>query len=72
MVRMAADGMIQTYRRYGVRFIPQPDGGMSKSIYAGVDNTYDHDAVMDLDHRMEGWPELKQAVFDRMREIYGV
>jgi hypothetical protein len=70
MIRMAADGMIQTYNRYGVRFIPQPDGRVFKSIYVGEDNPYDHDAVTGLDKRMEDWPELRRAVIDRVREIH--
>jgi hypothetical protein len=70
MVRMAAEGMIQTYGRYGVRFIPQPDGRVFKSIYVGEDNPYDHDAVTGLDKRMEDWPELRRAVLDRVREIH--
>jgi hypothetical protein len=72
MMRMAADGMIQTYGRYGVRFIPQPDGRIFKSIDAGVHTPYDHEAVTGLDKRMDDWPELRRAVFDRMREICGV
>jgi hypothetical protein len=68
MMRVAADGMITSYRRYGIEFIPQPNGSIGRCIYAGEDTPYEHDAVSRLDQRMKDWPELRQAVMDRVRE----
>jgi hypothetical protein len=70
MMRMAADGLLTMYRRYGVQFIPQPDGRVSKCVDAGEDTAYDEDVVTGLDRKMETHPDLHQAVIARVREIY--
>lgn len=70
MMRMAADGMLTMYKRYGVTFFPQADGRIFRCMYAGEDNTYDRDAVTSLDRKMEDYPDLHRAVMARVREIY--
>jgi hypothetical protein len=70
MMRMAADGMIQMYKRYGVDFIPQPNGSIGKCIFIGEGTTYDHDVVTGLDQKMKDWPDLRRAVLDRVRDIH--
>ncbi|MDG2570807.1 hypothetical protein P7L87_24975 [Vibrio parahaemolyticus] len=72
MICMAADGMLTMYARNGVQFVPQPNGKMSMCIDATEDTPYDHDVVSALDKRMKEWPELRKAVFNRVRERYGV
>lgn len=72
MMRMEADGMLAMYERNGVNFIPQPNGRVAKSIFIGDNNLYDHEVVSGLDKQMDDRPELRQAVIDRVREIYGL
>ncbi len=68
----AVEGTLDQYERFGVRFIPQPNGQMHQSISVWVDSPYDHDAVTKLNETLRSNPKLREAVFARVREMYGL